>query len=458
MRFATFRTQCFTSLSCIALCLVAANVASAAGPLAIQNAKIITVSGEIIEKGTILIRDGIIEAVGANVEVPGEALVIDGEGKVVMPGFIDAHNSAGMSQANERNSVVPFLSVVDSIDPIANYFEECRRNGITSAAVVPGNSTLIGGKAAIVKTAGQYVNDMIVRRDSALKISLRPVSGSRMSHLARLRKELEKAVKKVEKEKEADKKEVEKKDDRGSGKKLEAKKEDDSQEGEKADPKAAAKPATASATPTAPTAADEGMKALMAVVQGKMPAYLYCEQAMDVPSALKLVKDYNLKPIFVLGQRCHKAAKLLSDQGQAVILDPTLVYWDTNPRTREDAKVIIPQIYREAKVPFIFQVSEASTRGTVGSSYFWYQAATAVKHGTSEKDALAALTIEPAKLLGIDKLVGSIEVGKEADLVILTGEPLDITTWVEHTIVGGEVVYDRAEDEKLQRLLAPKAE
>ena len=71
-----------------------------------------------------------------------------------MPGFIDAHNSAGMSQANEQNSVVPFLSVVDSIDPIANYFEECRRNGITSAAVVPGNSTLIGGKAAIVKTGG----------------------------------------------------------------------------------------------------------------------------------------------------------------------------------------------------------------------------------------------------------------------------------------------------------------
>lgn len=456
MRFATLRTQWLTRLSCIALCLVAANVASAAGPLAIQNAKIITVSGDIIEKGTILIRDGVIEAVGADVEVPGEALVIDGEGKVVMPGFIDAHSSAGMSQANEQNSVVPFLSVVDSIDPIANYFEECRRNGITSAAVVPGNSTLIGGKAAIVKTAGQYVNDMILRRDSALKISLRPVSGSRMSHLARLRKELDKAVKEVENEKEAEKKESEKKDVKAAEKKPEEKKSEDKKSEDKTDPKAATTKPTA--PPTAPTAADEGMKALMAVVQGKMPAYMYCEQAMDVPAALKLVKDYNLKPIFVLGQRCHKAAKLLSDHGQAVILDPTLVYWETNPRTREDEKVIIPEIYREAEVPFIFQVSSASSRGTVGSSYFWYQAATAVKHGTSEKDALAALTLEPAKLLGIDKLVGSIEVGKEADLVILTGEPLDITTWVEHTIVGGEVVYDRAEDEKLQRLLAPKAE
>ena len=76
----------------------------------------------------------------------------------------------------------------------------------------------------------------------------------------------------------------------------------------------------------------------------------------------------------------------------------------------------------------------------------------------SEAQALAAVTLEPAKLLGMDAMVGSIEVGKDADLVILTGEPLDIATWVEQTIVGGEVVYDRAADEKLERLLSPAAE
>ena len=414
----------------------------AAGPLAIQNAKIIPIASETIERGSILIEDGQIVAFGADIDIPGEAKVIDAEGKVIMPGFIDAHNSAAMSQANEQNSVVPFLSVVDSIDPIATYFEECRRNGITTAAVVPGNSTLIGGKAVVVKTAGQYVNDMIVERDFALKLSLRPTSGSRMSQMARLRKELDKAQKALEdkEEEDSDKEKTE-----------EAKKE--SADGEKKEESEEKKP-----EPAQPSAADEGLEALKLVVQGKMPVYIYCQEAMDVPAAKKLIEDYNLKAIFVLGQSCYKAADLFAEANQPVILDPTLVFWENNPRTREDKKVALPEVYKDKKVPFIFQISDSASRRTLGSSYFWYQAATAVKYGISEDDALKALTLDPAKLIGIDDLVGSIEVGKNADLVVLTGNPLEIGTWVEKTIVDGEIVYDRATDEKLERLLAPKAE
>ncbi|MFK7736182.1 MAG: amidohydrolase family protein [Pirellulaceae bacterium] len=430
------------------VCLLAfAKHGVAAGPLAIQNAKIFTVSGEPIEGGTVLIRDGVIEAVGTDVDVPGEARVIDGEGMVVMPGYIDPHNASGMSQANEQNSVVPFLSVVDSIDPIATYFEECLRNGVTTAAVSPGNNTLIGGKAAIVKTAGQYVNDMIVVRDSALKISLQPVSGSRMSHMARLRKELDKAKKELAEELEEESEDSDSKQDQEKKESSDTKKEDDSGDDKNAEAKkAVAKPE------------DEGMAALKLAISGEMPVYLYCEVAMDVTAAMRLVEDYELEPIFVLGRECHKAAKLLAGSGKTAILDPTLVFWETDPRTREDRKIALPEIYSEAGMKYVFQVSPASSRGTVGSSYFWYQAATAVKYGLSEADALAALTIEPAKLLGIDASVGSIEVGKDADLVVLTGDPLDMASWVQYTIVGGEIVYDRDEDEKLERLLSPSAE
>lgn len=444
--------QCTTLwLKAIVLFACPWQAAIAAGPLAITDAKIITVSGDVIEKGTVLVRDGKIAAVGADVDVPGEALVIDAAGKVVMPGIIDAHNSAGMSQANEQNSVVPFLSVVDSIDPIADYFEECRRNGITTAAVVPGNSTLIGGQAVIVKSAGQYVNDMIVSRDFALKLSLRPTSGSRMSQMARLRKELDKAKKALEKEEQGDDDESDEKesdDDKSASDKDD---EDDEKESEESSSENSAGSSNGSAE-------DEGLAALKAALQGDMPVYIYCEYAMDVAAAVKLVEDYELSPIYVLGQDCHKAAELLTKQNQTVILDPTLVFWETNPRTREDRKIELPKIYADAGVPYIFQVSDSGSRTTLGSSYFWYQAATAVKYGRSEAEALAALTIEPAKLLGIDTMVGSVEVGKDADLVILTGEPLDISTWVEHTIVGGEIVYDRTEDKKLERLLNPTAE
>jgi len=427
------------------------SAALAGGPLAIQGAKIITISGETIDVGTIVIREGKIEAVGTDIKIPGEAKVIDGTGKVIMPGFVDAHSSAGMSQANERTEVVPFLSVVDSIDPVANYFEECRRNGITSAAVVPGNSTLIGGQAAILKTAGQYVNDMLLVREAGLKLSLRPTSGSRMSQMARLRKELDKA-----------KKAIENKDQPAEATTAQepAKEAAEAPEGEAGKPEGTDGAAATDGSNAAANAQqnEQGLQALIKAVKGESPVYIYCENGMDVVAALALIKDYNLKPIFVLGRDCHKAAKLLGERGETVILDPNLVFWETNPRTRADTKYALPQIYRDAGVPIVFQTDNTGSRSSVGSGYFWFQAATAVKYGMSEADALAALTLTPAKLLGIDHLVGSIEVGKDADLVILTGEPFEITTWVDQTIVDGDIVYDRAKDEKLSRLLSPVAE
>lgn len=441
-------------LALLAVMQPVANRAQAAGPLAIQNATIITISGDTIEGGTILIENGKITAVGKDVTIPGEARVIDGTGKFVMPGFVDAHNAAAMSQANERNEIVPFLSVVDSIDPSASYFEECRRNGITSAAVVPGNSTLIGGKAAILKTAGQYVDDMLLVREAGLKLSLRPASANRMSQMARLRKELDTAKKSIE----ADAEKAEKADSKSS----------DSETAEKSDEKDAAdkkdgEDKSADEDKDEEKSADEkpedaGLTALKQVLKGEMPVYIYCENGMDVVAADKIVKDYGLKPIMVLGRDCYRAADFLSKMDQTVILDPTLVFWRTDERTRKDEKIIVPELMMSSEVPFIFQIDNNSGRQSIGSSFFWYQAATAIKYGMSEADALKATTLAPAKLLGIDNMVGSIEVGKDADIVILTGNPLDIQTWVEQTIIDGEVVYDRSQDEKLERLLSPAAE
>ncbi len=447
----------------LALCgwLTLANPLSAAGPLAIQGAKIYPISGDPIDSGVILIRDGKIEAVGTDVDIPGEAKVIDASGMVVMPGFIDAHNSAGMSQANEQNAVVPFLSVVDSIDPVATYFEECRRNGITTAAVVPGNSTLIGGKAAIVKTAGSFVDDMLVRRDAALKLSLRPTSGNRMSQMAQLRKELDKAKRALEKESE---KESAKEDEDKEAAGDKANDSDSKDKPEQSKPKSGEDADESSDKSTdkdddkEKEQEDQGLAAMKLAVQGRMPVYIYCERAMDVAAALRLADEYSLQYRLVLGQACHRAAKLLAEHEAPVILDPTLVFWETDERTREDRKIILPEIYGAASVPYLFQISGSGSQPTLGSSYFWYQAATAVKYGLSRDEALAAITLRPAQLLGIDQWVGSIEVGKDADLLLLTGEPLQISTWVDRTIVGGEVVYDRSQDEKVKRLLSPEAE
>ena len=160
--------------------------------LAIRGGRILTIAGDPIDGGVVLIRDGRIVAVGKDLEIPVEAKVIDATGKIVLPGFVEAHSSSAMAQSNEVNPNVPFLSVVDTIDPSLEYFEECRRNGVTTVAVVPGNSTMIGGQAAVIKTAGTYVDEMVLKRQAGMKISLAPRgNASRMSHYARLRREFQ---------------------------------------------------------------------------------------------------------------------------------------------------------------------------------------------------------------------------------------------------------------------------
>src|SRR3989440_11757289 len=137
--------------------------------LAIKGGRILPVAGPPIENGVVLITKGKIEALGRDLAIPAGVKVIDATGKVVVPGFIEAHSMRGMVQVNETNPNVPFLSVVDAIDPSQDYFEECRRNGITTAAIVPGNNTMFGGQAAVVKTAGEFVDQMIVKRGVGLK-------------------------------------------------------------------------------------------------------------------------------------------------------------------------------------------------------------------------------------------------------------------------------------------------
>jgi cytosine/adenosine deaminase-related metal-dependent hydrolase len=449
----------FRSVLALSLIVVSAGPMAAQERLAIKGGKILPVSGPPIDGGVILIRGGKIEAVGKDLAISSEAKVIDATGKVVVPGFIEAHTTRGMDQVNESNPNVPFLSVVDAIDPSQDYFEECRRNGVTTVAVVPGNNTMFGGQAAVIKTAGTYVNEMVVKRGVGIKISLRPPNDrNRMGHLATLRRELDGARDSLASAKPA------------GGSTGGAAATPDSDDGERATQQqpGRGRGGRGAAAPQAPADADTALvrEALVKLLKGDVLAFIYCELAMDVPQAIKLVNDYKLKAVLVLGQDCYKAVRLIAASKLPVVLDPTLVFWETDQRTGEDRQIILPRVYREAGVPVTFQVTggaagslfrAANLPPTVGTNYLWYQAATAVKYGTPAAEALEAITLRPAKTLGVEKLAGSIEPGKDADLAILTGDPLKLDTWVETTIVAGRVVYERDQDRKLKQLLAPSA-
>lgn len=424
----------------------AGQTAFAQKELAIVGGKIIPISGPVLESGVVLIRGGKIAAIGADLEIPLNAQVIDAEGKVVMPGFIEAHTSRGMDQSNETNTQTPYVSVVDAIDPNNSFFEDALRNGVTTAAIVPGHSTMISGQAAVVKTAGIFVDDMILKRSAGLKISLRPSSGkSRMSHLAALRKALsdtQEYIEELEKEDDEDDEDEEDKEDKEDDEDKDAKK-DDGEEKEDEEPKEP----------------DIKREAMVRLLKGELPAFIYCQRAMDVPKAVELIGQFNLKAILVLDRDCYKAADLVAQSELPVILEPTLVFWERNERTDEERRIALPQVYHDAGVAMTFQSLGGSPVGSLlGANFLWSQAATAVKYGVPEDEALEALTLGAARLLGVDEFVGSLEPGKDADIVISSGDPLKINSWVETVIVDGKVVYEKDKDRKLKMLLDPEDE
>ncbi len=438
-----------------ALALGSSQVAWSQNSLAIKGGKIIPVVGEPMTDGTILIRDGKIAAIGKDVKVPLEALVLDAKGKVIMPGYIEVHTSRGMDQTNERNPNIPYATVLDSIDPSQDYFAECRRNGVTSVAVCPGDITMIGGQCAVIKTAGKYIDDMVMKRFAGLKISMRPAQGrSRMSQIAALRAEFDSVKEFLEKQKE-------KKDEPASS----------SASSAPATPPAGTPPGAppAQGAPSNEPKPEEFIRlkdGIIRALKGEGVTFVYCDTPASVATAVKFIADYKLKGVLVLAPACYKAAKLVAESKLPVVLDPQLVFWENDPKSGDDNQIVVPRFYTEQKVPLTFTVTGPASNSlffmaplnpTLGSNFLWYQAATAVKYGLPANDAVESITIRPAKVLGIEKAVGSIEVGKEADLQILTGEPLKMETWVDTTIIQGKVVYERAKDERIKQLLeAPK--
>jgi imidazolonepropionase-like amidohydrolase len=387
--------------------------------VAIKAGKIITIAGSDIQDGVILIEDGIIKAVGTDVEIPWDANVIEAKDKVLMPGFVVAHTSNGLDRPNENLPEVPFLSSFDSIDPLSPYFEDSLRDGVVAMLVLPGEMTLLGGTGTIVKPHGRTVESMLVKRYTGLKISLQPTRGtSRMGHIQRFRRYMDDLKDYME-----------------------------AYEQRKADAEEEKKPFDEESDPR--------KQSMIDLVNGKLTAFIYCNRASDVPKAIEIQETHKLKAVLVLGTDCYKAVDLIAAKKLPVVLDPQLIIWETNEETNEEEMKVIPMTFHKAGVKFAFRADTSQ----YGRRYLWYQAATAVKHGMDRAEALKSTTLYPAQFIGADDRFGSIEAGKEANLIFLTGDPLDAQTWVDQVMMGGEIVYERAKDKRLKKLLEkPKVE
>lgn len=386
--------------------------------VAVKAKKILTITGPTIEDGVVLIQNGRITKVAkaADVEIPWEAKVIDASDKVVMPTWVLAHSEGGMRPSNESMQNVPWLTVRDAIDPASAYFENALRNGVGTVHVMAGNRTLLAGTGMVVRPAGRTVEDMTVAANTGMKLSLLARNGSRLQQIRELRRAIAE-IREYLADFERKKAEFQKEQEAGAiakDKKFEEE-------------------------------IDRKKQAAVDFVEKKLKGWLYVPSYAELDEALRMTQELDLQ--LVLGPNLDEAKALLSKLKGPVVLDDTLEYFETDEETQKEVLHCTAKLCADAGVPFALSLGQGGQ-----TSYPWWQLGTCVRNGIDRKTALEALTVVPARLLGLEEQVGSLAEGKLGNLQILTGDPFAATTWVETVVLEGEVVYQRKDDPRLKYL------
>ncbi|MCP3919941.1 MAG: amidohydrolase family protein [bacterium] len=424
-----------------------AATAEAGDKYAVKAGTIVTMNGESIENGVIVMEGGRITAVGseADVKIPWDAEVLDVPDLVAMPGFVQAHATGGMDRSNETIDVAPFLQISDSIDPVAFFFEECIRWGVTTINVQHSTNCVIGAVGMVVKPHGMTVDAMLVKPRSGVKVCVSPKSGkSRATQMQILRKtfgDLKRYLDGV----------IQQKKDGDDTARREALYQGRELDGEKAKGRAMKgegwKVDGLELVPRGEI--DEKQEPLLAMVEGELAVYINCSVPMDVPHAIELARDNGFlsSTVLVLGSSCWKAADAIKAAGVSVVLNSTLVHIERDPVSGEEKETFVPGVFEEKGIPFALSPVDNTTRG------LWYQAAVCVGHGMTRAEALAAVTTTPAEILGLTGRVGQLAKGADANVVLFSGDPLSVTSFVEYVLIDGKLAYDRSKDVRTKYLL-----
>jgi imidazolonepropionase-like amidohydrolase len=402
--------------------LVLAPVAMSAQTVAITGGKVYPVSGPAIEKGTVLVRDGKIVAVGATIAVPNDATRIDATGKWVTPGLVNALTGLGVSEIGQVQATVDRTARGDSgiaasfpvwegINPASTLIAPARNDGITSVVVVPTGG-LIAGQAAVIDLVPGQLSDMIDKGPVAMVAQFGDArsggSNARGEQYARL-KELFDDVRAY------------------------ARRRSDFER--------------AQTRPFAARRAD--LEALIPVIDGRLPLLVNADQASDIDAVLRFAREENVKVIVGGAAEAWQVADRLAAANVPVAIGTmnNIPQSFSTLGSRQDA----PALLRRAGVKLVL-IGNGSDDEVFNVRNIKYDAGVAVAYGLPWDDALRSITLTPAEVFGVSNRIGSLQPGRDANIVVWSGDPFEFTTRVEHVLIRGrEVAQPSRQDELMQR-------
>ena len=369
--------------------------------------------GPVIECGFVHVEGDKITAVGPMSALPGgiDGPVVDAAGRHVYPGLVDAHchlglfgNAVGFESDDGNESTdpcTPHLRAIDAVNALDRCFEDARAGGVTCVLTGPGSANPIAGQFAALKTNGRWVDQMIVSAPVSMKFALgenpktvyndrKETPVTRMATAAIIRENLAKALEYMDKQNKADE-----------------------------DPD------------TDMPDFDAKLEALVPVLKGELPVHCHAHRADDIATAVRIAKEFGLHLVVVHGTEAYLISDLLAQEDIPVITGPCLT--DRCKPELAGQSQENPVLLSRAGV----KVAICTDHPETPIQYLPVCAAMAVRAGMDEEEALAAITINPAVIAGIADRVGSLTPGKDADIVLSTGHPLDWKSKVEQVYIGG---------------------
>ncbi|WP_458115474.1 amidohydrolase [Arthrobacter sp. D2-10] len=374
------------------------------------NAHVVPIEGEPFD-GTVVMEDGKISALGADVAAPEGADVVDAAGRWLLPGFVDAHVHLGTHEEGEgwagddtnemTDPVTAGVRALDAVNPFDPGFDDALAGGVTAVNINPGSGNPIGGLAVAIHTHGRYIEEMVLRSPSGLKSALgenpkrvygekKQTPSTRLGTAMVIRKAFMDAQNYMGKADE--------------------------------------------------NARDPKLEALAMVLRREIPWRQHAHRADDIATALRIADEFGYDLVLDHGTEAHLLADVLAERGVPVLIGP--LFTTKSKVELRGRSIANPGKLAKAGV----EISIITDHPVIPINFLVHQATLSVKEGLDPVTALRSITINPAKVLGLAERIGSLEPGKDADIVLWSGDPLDVMQRALTVWIGGKEVYRYDED------------